>query len=120
MNENTEPDDEPNVNELPGADVDSPNENPVDGDAIDPKMVPQTDDVDGRELKLNKLVVAAEELVPGLDKLAPAETDNPEHEIKDLAPVGAFPNSELPKPDVVVPSPNVGADGEEPNGLAEL
>lgn len=47
VNENAEPDDEPNVNELPGADVDSPNENPVDGDALDPKLVPKTDDADG-------------------------------------------------------------------------
>lgn len=66
-------------------------------------------------------MVAAEELVPGLEELAPAEIEHPELELKDLVPVDACPNGELPTPDEeVAPRPNVGADGEEPNGLTEL
>lgn len=111
MNENTGIADElKGEDELPVAEDEFPNKDPILGDGEEePAVKPKTDDVNGCELELNRLVAAAgttEDAVSGLEETVEVSVAE-----------GPNTNGDVPKPDEGLASPSAEDEGNEPNRL---
>lgn len=111
VNENTGIADElKGEDELSDAEDEFPNKDPVLGDSEEePVVKPKTDDVNGCELELNRLVAAAgttEDVVSGLEETVEVSLAE-----------GPNTNGDVPKPDEGLDSPSAEDEENEPNWL---